>query len=180
MLPFSGAIDLQFRSRRRRAGRRLARTGRGAVIDTVSAAVRSQIMAGIRGRDTGPEMAVRRALHRRGWRYRLHDRRLPGRPDIVLPRHRAVVLVHGCFWHGHECPMFRLPSSRVDYWRDKIQNNRKRDERNVRALAESGWRVLIVWECAIPKSQPASERERVIDAIERWLTGAGAAGPSRG
>ena len=127
-------------------------------------------MSAIRGRDTDPEMAVRRALHRRGWRYRLHDRKLPGRPDIVLPRHRAVVLVHGCFWHGHECPKFRLPSSRVDYWRSKIENNRKRDERNIRALGGLGWRVLVVWECAVPKRQAEDERERVIESIERWLS----------
>lgn len=110
---------------------------------------RQRNMSRIRGRDTKPEMLVRRGLHTRGLRYRLQDRTLPGRPDLVFPKHRAVVFVHGCFWHGHNCPMFHLPATRSDFWRTKINGNRARDARSVQALLDSGWRVLTVWECCL-------------------------------
>lgn len=110
---------------------------------------RSHNMSRIRSRDTKPEMVLRRALHARGLRYRLHVRSLPGTPDLVFPRRRAVILVHGCFWHGHDCPMFRLPGTRTDFWRQKINGNVARDRRSAGALAELGWRQLTVWECAL-------------------------------
>lgn len=104
-------------------------------------------MASVRQKDTGPEMAVRRMLHSMGYRYSLHRRNLPGRPDLVFgPRHK-VVFVHGCFWHGHDCRKGRLPTSRVDYWSEKVSKNKARDARNVRDLAACGWEVCIVWEC---------------------------------
>jgi len=104
-------------------------------------------MASVRQKDTGPEMAVRRMLHSMGYRYSLHRRNLPGRPDLVFgPRHK-VVFVHGCFWHGHDCRKGRLPTSRVDYWSEKVSKNKARDARNVRDLAAYGWEVCIVWEC---------------------------------
>ena len=99
--------------------------------DVVDSAVRSRIMSNIRGKDTRPEMTVRRGLHARGFRYRLHDRRLPGRPDLVFPRCHALILVHGCFWHGHNCHLFRWPESRAEFWRGKINGNKARDAVNL-------------------------------------------------
>ncbi|TAM13380.1 MAG: DNA mismatch endonuclease Vsr [Pandoraea sp.] len=117
--------------------------------DVVSPEVRSRMMSGIRGKNTRPEWAVRRALHARGFRYRLHVRDLPGCPDIVLPRHRAVVFVHGCFWHGHDCPLFRWPKTRADFWQTKIGRNQSNDQKHLAAVRAAGWRVAIVWECAL-------------------------------
>jgi len=106
------------------------------------------MMSGIRGRDTKPEMAVRRFLHARGFRYRLHVRQLPGRPDIVLPRHRAVVFVHGCFWHAHQgCRFAYRPKSRVEFWAAKLDGNAMRDRLDQERLVELGWTIFVVWEC---------------------------------
>lgn len=107
-------------------------------------------MARVRSKDTGPEMRVRRALHRAGLRYRLHKKGLPGRPDLVLPSRSLAVFVHGCFWHRHpdpECRLARLPKSRLEFWKPKLEGNRERDIRAVAALEELGWRVLTIWEC---------------------------------
>src|SRR5690606_41065684 len=117
--------------------------------DIVSPEVRSRMMAGIRGKNTKPELGIRRALFARGFRYRLHSRNLPGKPDIVLPRYRAVVLIHGCYWHGHNCDLFRLPKSNRNFWLDKISGNRARDARKLKELRAAGWRVALVWECSI-------------------------------
>lgn len=125
--------------------------------DIVDKSTRSRMMSAIRGRNTAPEMAVRRALHRAGYRFRLHGRHLPGRPDIILPRHGLVILVHGCFWHGHRsCAFFKLPRTRARFWRTKIASNIKRDVKTVRQLRESGWRVLVVWECALRERPDAA------------------------
>lgn len=110
---------------------------------------RSRIMASIRGRDTKPEVFLRKALHRMGLRYRTSVKALPGKPDIVLARHRAVVLVNGCFWHGHDCGRCRIPATRTEYWRNKIKGNKERDERIENELLGEGWRVITVWECRI-------------------------------
>lgn len=108
------------------------------------------MMSGIRGRDTKPELAVRRYLHGRGFRYRLHARELPGRPDIVLPRHRTVVFVHGCFWHRHEgCRFAYTPKTRQEFWLPKLEGNAVRDARDQQQLADLGWRVEVVWECEV-------------------------------
>lgn len=116
--------------------------------DTVSAEARSAIMSRVRSRDTTPELVVRRALHQAGFRFRLHCKDLPGSPDIVLPKYRTVVQVHGCFWHGHCCRRGnRVPYTNTEYWQAKIQRNRDRDESTRRALSETGWRVVIIWEC---------------------------------
>lgn len=104
-------------------------------------------MSAIRGKDTGPEMAVRRFLHASGLRYGLHRKDLPGRPDLVLARHGAVVFVHGCFWHGHDCPAGRLPRTRTEWWRAKIGRNKARDAVQAEALRSAGWRVFEAWEC---------------------------------
>jgi DNA mismatch endonuclease (patch repair protein) len=113
-------------------------------------AARSKQMALVRNKDTKPELRVRRFLHAAGLRYRLHDKRLPGKPDMVFPSRRVVVFVHGCFWHQHPdstCKLARLPKSRLDFWQPKLEGNAKRDRRNVTALEAAGWRVVIIWEC---------------------------------
>jgi DNA mismatch endonuclease (patch repair protein) len=119
------------------------------MIDKVSPEVRSRIMASIKGKDTKPEMAIRKNLHSLGFRYRLHVKELPGRPDIVLPKYNAIILVNGCFWHGHGCHFSRRKSIRSEYWLKKIPKNMERDERNKKQLRELGWRIATVWECAI-------------------------------
>ena len=137
-------------------------------MDTVDRQTRSRIMSRIGSRDTQPELRVRQGLHARGFRFRLHRRDLPGKPDIVLPKHRAVILVHGCFWHGHGCPLFRYPRSRSAWWRAKIEGNRARDRRNRRALREEGWRVLEIWECAL-KGKMRLPGNMAIDLAATWL-----------
>ena len=117
--------------------------------DVLTPEQRKLNMSRIRGRDTKPEMLIRRGLHARGLRYRLQDRSLPGRPDLVFPKYRAVILVHGCFWHGHKCPLFRLPATRPEFWAEKIQANQSRDHRAHEALLAKGWRILTIWECSL-------------------------------
>lgn len=115
--------------------------------DIVDKATRSRMMSGIRGKDTRPEMMVRRALHRAGFRYRLHDKRLPGKPDIVLPKYRTVIFVHGCFWHHHDCRHFKWPKTRPEFWREKIEGNVERDRKAFAELRELGWKIEVIWEC---------------------------------
>lgn len=120
------------------------------MVDIVDAATRSRMMAAISRKDTSPELRVRRYLHRMGLRFRLHDASLPGSPDLVLPQHRAVVFVHGCFWHRHaNCRFAYTPRSRQDFWRHKFETNQARDQRVAKALRQSGWRVFVVWECEV-------------------------------
>ena len=122
---------------------------RAAVVDVLTPEQRRLNMSRIRGRDTKPELILRRGLHALGLRFRLHRKDLPGKPDLVFPRYRAVIQVHGCFWHGHDCPMFKWPATRAKFWKEKIVGNRRRDRAALGALHESGWRVLVVWECAL-------------------------------
>lgn len=136
--------------------------------DIVDAATRSRMMAGIRGKDTKPELIVRRGLHAAGFRFRLHDRRLPGKPDMVLPRWRAAVFVHGCFWHGHGCPLFRWPGTRQDFWREKIGRNQERDAEVEAALDRAGWRVLKIWECSM-KGPGRIGADAVMPIAADWL-----------
>jgi DNA mismatch endonuclease (patch repair protein) len=126
------------------------------------------MMAGIRGKDTRPEMILRRGLHARGFRFRLHDRRLPGSPDLVFPGRRAVIFVHGCFWHGHDCHLFRLPATRQEFWRAKIEGNAARDAATEDALVGAGWRVLTIWECAL-KGRERLPVEAMLDRVSAWL-----------
>ncbi len=128
------------------------------------------MMSGIRGKNTRPEMQVRRALFERGFRYRLHSRDLPGTPDLVLPRYRAVVFVHGCFWHGHDCSFFRWPTTRPEFWRAKITRNRAVDREATKRLHAAGWRVLTVWECAL-RGRTDEQRQAVYDAAADWVRG---------
>ena len=125
-------------------------------------------MAAIRGKNTRPELQIRRGLHALGFRFRLHDRSLPGKPDIVLPRWRAVILVHGCFWHGHDCHLFRWPATRDEFWRQKIDRNRAVDHRSQDGLRGAGWRHAVVWECAL-KGKTHLPLPEVIAALASWL-----------
>lgn len=144
------------------------RCGPVRVADIVNPAVRSRMMAGISGKDTRPELLVRKLLFARGFRYQLHKKGLPGKPDLVFPRYRAVVFIHGCFWHGHGCRLFKWPQSHKMFWRKKITGNRAVDERNYKALRDNGWRVLTVWECAV-KGKARLSHELLVDMIENWL-----------
>jgi len=119
------------------------------VADTIDAERRSWNMSRIRAKDTSPELAVRRALHAQRLRFRLHRRDLPGRPDIVLAKHRTVVFVHGCFWHGHTCIDGHIPKSRASYWGPKIARNIERNATAIRRLRRGGWRVFVIWECSL-------------------------------
>lgn len=126
------------------------------------------MMSGIRDKDTKPEMIIRRRLHALGYRYRTHVPGLPGKPDIVFPRYRAIVQVQGCFWHHHDCKNFRWPSTRKAFWRAKIEGTERRDNRNLHLLKMDGWRVLIIWECAL-RDQPTEAIDAVVSRIEGWL-----------
>lgn len=160
-----------------RRGRRATRP------DPLTPAQRSRTMSRIRSRDTVPEMIVRRALHARGLRFRLHDRRLPGTPDLVLAGHRAVVFVHGCFWHGHDCRYGVAPAANAAFWAEKIARNRARDEGAERRLLDLGWRVLTIWECALrgidrrPPDAVAEQAVAFLRSDARELTIRGGARP---
>ena len=128
------------------------------------------MMSGIRGRDTKPELLLRKGLHAMGFRYKLHDKSLPGKPDLVFPRYRAVIFVNGCFWHGHDCHLFKWPKSRKDFWREKIKSNIDRDRLVISQLEEQGWRILRVWECAI-KGRTRIGLDEVLEDSALWLIG---------
>lgn len=120
------------------------------MVDVVTQAVRSRMMSSIRGRDTRPEMVVRHYLHQRGFRYRLHDRSLPGAPDLVFPRYKVVIFVHGCFWHRHaRCRLAATPVNNAEFWLKKLSGNTERDQRNEQKLLRDGWRIIVIWECGI-------------------------------
>ncbi|WP_208399636.1 very short patch repair endonuclease [Dyella sp. SG562] len=127
-------------------------------MDRISREQRSRNMAAVHSSNTAAEKAVRSILHGLGLRFRLHLKTLPGTPDIVLRRHSTVVLVHGCFWHGHNCPRGKMPSTRQDFWVPKLQRNRSRDAHNARRLRQLGWHVLTVWECELRKPNLLRER----------------------
>ena len=147
--------------------------------DIVDSATRSRMMSGIRSRDTKPEMTIRRGLHARGYRYRLHTGRLPGKPDLVFSSKRAVIFVHGCFWHGHNCHLFKWPSTRAAWWRAKIEANRTRDASVREQIADLGWRQLRVWECAL-KGAKGRSPDAVVEEVVSWLEGAEADSDTRG
>ena len=136
------------------------------MIDIVNRRRRSEMMAGIKGRDTAPEIAVRCIAHKLGFRFRLHRKELPGRPDLVFPKHRLAVFVHGCFWHRHGgCRYAYTPKSRVAFWTEKFAGNIARDKRNEEALHDLGWKVLVIWECETRDDETV--RRRLEDSIER-------------
>jgi DNA mismatch endonuclease (patch repair protein) len=136
-------------------------------MDTLTPAERSARMSRVRARDSKPEMLVRRLVHAMGFRYRLHDRRLPGTPDLVFRSRRKVIFVHGCFWHRHPdpvCKLARMPGSRLDFWKPKLQGNRERDLRHQSELDALGWRFLIVWECQM------RDREQLQNDLRAFLS----------
>lgn len=136
------------------------------MVDTLSRSARSERMSRVRSRDTGPEMAVRRMLHALGYRYRLHERKLPGSPDLVFPSRRKAIFVHGCFWHRHAdptCRLARMPKSRLDFWKPKLEANRERDLRHQSNLDALGWRWTVVWECEL------RQREQLRNKLTAFL-----------
>ena len=139
------------------------------MVDVVDRETRSRMMSGIKGKDTAGELLIRRALHKKGYRYRLHRKDLPGRPDLVLPRHNAVIFVNGCFWHGHDCHLFKWPKTRPDFWKEKITGNRRRDKNNLQLLQEMGWRLCVVWECSL-KGKKSASVEDICRLLTSWIT----------
>ena len=135
------------------------------MVDVMSSDKRSALMSRIRGKNTGPELLIRKYLWRAGFRYRLHSKRLPGKPDLVLPKWNAAVFVHGCFWHRHAgCPYFRLPKTRTVFWDEKLSGNQARDSAAIAALIHDGWRVAVVWECAVRANADSTGRR-----LTSWL-----------
>lgn len=135
--------------------------------DTVNKETRSRMMSGIRGKDTRPELLLRRALHARGFRYRLHPKTMNGRPDMVLTKHRVAVFVHGCFWHRHEgCRFASTPATRTEFWAAKFAANIRRDQKVVATLSENGWRIAIVWECALKKQ---ANVDLTVEQLADWI-----------
>ncbi len=130
--------------------------------DTVSPAIRSRMMSAVRSKNTKPEIYIRKVLHALGYRFRLHRKDLPGKPDIVFPSRRSVIFVNGCFWHGHTCHAGALPATRREFWEEKIGKNRERDAMNTTALKVDGWRVLTVWECELKNPD-------TIQMVAKWL-----------
>ena len=128
------------------------------------------MMAGIKSKNTKPELALRHALHAKGLRYRLHSKSVPGKPDIVFPRYRAAVFVNGCFWHGHDCKYFKLPATRTEFWEKKIKGNRARDTIVTKRLKEEGWHQLTVWECSLRGKGNAA---MVASQVAKWLNSLG-------
>lgn len=139
------------------------------MVDIVTPAVRSRMMAGIKGKDSKPEVLVRQLLHRAGFRYRLHRRDLPGSPDIVMPARKVIIFVQGCFWHAHAgCRYAKVPSTRTEFWTAKLQANVARDQRAVDQLITLGWRVLLIWECS---TRRCASLDRLEPQILSWITG---------
>jgi DNA mismatch endonuclease, patch repair protein len=142
------------------------------MVDVFTEGKRSEVMSRIRGKDTRAEVGLRKALHSRGFRYRLHVMKMPGRPDIVLPKYRTVIQVRGCFWHGHGCIDGHVPKSRRGYWVPKLRANKERDAHNDRALRSMGWKVVVVWECSLSsRKKIQSQVDRVVRRIlsdETW------------
>lgn len=137
--------------------------------DVVNAATRSRMMAGIQSKNTRPEMVIRKGLHARGFRYSLHPKGLPGKPDIVMPKWHAVIFVHGCFWHGHGCYLSKLPASNTAFWESKLVANRRRDELVKQQLATAGWRIATVWECATRGLRARENLSCLIDGLAIWI-----------
>ena len=135
--------------------------------DVVDSETRSRMMSGIRGKDTRPELEIRHHLHRLGFRYRLHDKQLPGKPDIVLKKYHAVIFVHGCFWHRHNCHLFKWPKTRPEFWKKKINRNHENDLKALNSLKTNGWRICIVWECSIKGAD--KNIQAIANTIARWL-----------
>jgi len=142
--------------------------GQLKMVDVVDKKIRSRMMSGIQGKNTKPEMLIRSMLHKNGFRYRIHANTLPGKPDIVLKRYQAVIFVHGCFWHGHKCHLFKWPKTRPEFWQNKIQGNIENDKKVMKKIEALGWRVCIVWECSVKGA--SKDIIKVSEQITKWLT----------
>lgn len=139
-------------------------------MDTLTPENRHKNMSHIRSRDTKPEKLIRGALFRAGFRYRICDKRYPGKPDLVFPRYYAVIFINGCFWHAHEnCRYFRIPKSNQEFWKNKFKRNRERDEENIKSYQEKCWRICTVWECSIRGKNSRHKIEKVTEQIIQWL-----------
>lgn len=138
------------------------------MVDIVDVQTRSRMMASIRSKNTKPEILIRKILHARGYRYKLHSGKLPGKPDIVFPKYSAVIFIHGCFWHGHDCHIFKPPKSNVDFWESKISRNKLRDTVNSEKLVLMGWRIGVIWECCMT-GKSRLNYDVLSDLIENWL-----------
>ncbi len=139
------------------------------MVDIVSSSTRSKLMSGIRSKNTKIEVVLRKALFARGLRYRKNVQTLPGKPDIVVAKWKALIFINGCFWHMHNCKLFKMPETRRDFWEEKIQGNRARDEKNKEKLLSLGWRIAIVWECAL-RGKNEQKTAEVADALLLWLS----------
>ena len=138
------------------------------MVDVHTPIQRSRNMAAIKGKNTKPELIIRKELHRLGFRYRLHYSALPGSPDLVFPKYKAVILINGCFWHKHECHMFKWPKNNAEFWRAKIEKNFIRDSKNSDYLVALGWKSLVIWECAL-KGRKKIPIDQVIESTALWL-----------
>lgn len=139
-------------------------------MDIVDKVTRSRMMSGIRSQNTRQEILIRSLLHRQGFRFRLNVKNMPGKPDIVLAKYQSVIFMHGCFWHGHtNCSLFKMPKTREDFWKEKIEGNQQRDQRTRTSLLASSWRVAIIWECALRGK--GKDPQQVCNALAEWLKG---------
>ncbi len=135
--------------------------------DVVDKKTRSRMMSGIKGKNTKPEILIRSLLHKYGFRFRIHDSKLPGKPDIVLKKYRAVIFVHGCFWHRHECRLFKWPKTRHEFWKNKINGNHENDMKALHKLEELGWRICLIWECAVKGA--GKDLDKITSQVASWL-----------
>lgn len=142
-------------------------------MDITDSVTRSRMMSAIKGKNTQPELVVRKALHKKGLRFRLHVSGLPGKPDLVFHRHKAVVFVHGCFWHVHGCSNSKIPKTRTEFWTNKLEGNKARDEALVTVLQGNHWRVAIVWECSIRQAEKSGD-VRLFEHLANWITASNA------
>jgi len=138
------------------------------MIDVVSSATRSRMMAGISGKNTKPELTVRKGLHSLGFRYSLHASNLAGKLDLFLKKHNVCIFVHGCFWHAHDCKLFKMPQSRTEFWKSKFEQNTVRDKCNLNELLTAGYRVAVVWECSLKNKSP-EEISQVVERLGSWI-----------
>ena len=138
------------------------------MVDVVDQKTRSRMMSGIRSKNTKPELLIRKGLHARGFRFRLHDKRLPGKPDLIFPKYSAVIFVHGCFWHRHDCHLFKWPKTRREFWHKKISRNQEKDAESYISLKKEGWYILTIWECAL-KGRTRRPLDKVLDIAADWL-----------
>ncbi|MGA8163648.1 MAG: DNA mismatch endonuclease Vsr [Waddliaceae bacterium] len=138
------------------------------MVDKFDKKTRSRIMASVKNKDTKPEINIRKALFAQGLRYRLHDKKLPGHPDLVFPKYKAVIFIHGCFWHHHDCEHGKLPATNIDFWEKKLQGNAERDCQNIKKLEKMGWRVKVIWLCELKNKRKIGTKD-YLNEIVKWI-----------